>query len=261
MGARGSAPLTQSTEVFANKRQDWPVVGMSLINPQRVTSWDPARPRETPRALRNLRAGAFHPRPARAHRTPAATPPGPRSPPRSPETLDHPAPGPRDRSPQRDGSGCGCRRHRRQPRSQRSCWTSLYLFRSHWTGQRAAVGRNGQDSDGCLSHRLLSGHAARPHTRRRHRPPRGRPILARTATSRQSTEGHTPASGAAHILISLSTGCHTSPTLQDRQWSPRSRKTGNATGTYSDLSLSQDADHYLGCTCQDVRSRVHAAVR
>ena len=31
-------------------------------------------------------------------------------------------------------------------------------------GQRVAVGRTGQDSDGCLSHRLLSSHAARPHT-------------------------------------------------------------------------------------------------
>ena len=31
-------------------------------------------------------------------------------------------------------------------------------------GQRVAVGRTGQDSDGYLSHRLLSSHAARPHT-------------------------------------------------------------------------------------------------
>jgi hypothetical protein len=48
-------------------------------------------------------------------------------------------------------------------------------------------------------------------TRRRHRPRRGRPILAKTATSRQSTESHTPSEQCRPHPISLPTGWRDGP--------------------------------------------------
>ena len=78
----------------------------------------------------------------------------------------------------------------REHRASPSCWTSLHLFRLHRMGQRVAVGRYGQDSDGCP---CTGSYQVTPpgRTREGDATGTGRPILARTATARQSTEGQT----------------------------------------------------------------------
>jgi hypothetical protein len=87
-------------------------------------------------------------------RTFEARPTRPGSRRRWPRTPDHSARGLDGRSLLRGGSGHECRLHRRQRRSQWSCWTSLRLPLAP-DGQHAAVGSGGQDSDGCLSYGLL----------------------------------------------------------------------------------------------------------
>ena len=107
-------------------------------------------------------------------------------------------------------------------RSPRWPATSTGAVRSGWEGsgipstsrwvttprQRAALLRTPNLTSGALTRH---GRATRgsyqvtppSRTRRRHRSRRGRPILAKTATSRQSTEGHTPSERCRPHPISL----------------------------------------------------------
>jgi hypothetical protein len=120
-------------------------------------------------------------------------------------------------------------------RSPRWPATSTGAVRSGWEGsgipstsrwvttprQRAALLRTPNLTSGALTRH---GRATRgsyqvtppSRTRRRHRSRRGRPILAKTATSRQSTEGHTPSERCRPHPISLPTDA-TNYNVQDRQ--------------------------------------------
>jgi hypothetical protein len=120
-------------------------------------------------------------------------------------------------------------------RSPRWPATSTGAVRSGWEGsgipstsrwvttprQRAALLRTPNLTSGALTRH---GRATRgsyqvtppSRTRRRHRSRRGRPILAKTATSRQSTEGHTPSERCRPHPISLPTDA-TNYNVQDHQ--------------------------------------------